>query len=159
MPTPPFVLSLRSKIGHDPLWLSGITAVVVREIDGVDHVLLIQRSDNGRWTPVNGIIDPGEHPADAAVREVREEASVECEVIRMTSLSVTGQVRYLNGDVSQYIDHAFLCRWLSGAGEPGDDEALAVQWCPIDALPAMDSDNTMRTSIALEGDPECRLVR
>ena len=56
MATPDFVLSLREKIGNDPLWLSGITAVVLRG----DEVLLVRRADNGAWTPVTGIIDPGE---------------------------------------------------------------------------------------------------
>lgn len=159
MPTPEFVLALRERIGHDLLWLSGVTAVVLREMDGRTHVLLVRRNDNGRWTPVNGIVDPGEHPADTAVREVFEEACVRCEVVRMTSLSVTRPVHYGNGDVSQYIDHAFLCRWLSGEGEVGDGEATDVRWCPLDDLPDFDPDNRMRVSIALENSPECRLVR
>lgn len=65
MATPDFVLSLREKIGTAPLWLAGVTAVVVRG----DETLLVRRADSGAWTPVTGIVDPGEHPADAAVRE------------------------------------------------------------------------------------------
>ncbi|MGW2217585.1 NUDIX domain-containing protein, partial [Nonomuraea sp. NPDC001684] len=72
MPTPEFVLALREKIGTEPLWLSGVTAVVLHE----DQVLLVRRSDTGAWTPVTGIIDPGEQPADAALREVAEETGV-----------------------------------------------------------------------------------
>jgi len=68
MPTPDFVLALREKIGTASLWLSGVTAVVVRG----DEVLLVRRADTGAWTPVTGIIDPGEEPAVAAVREVEE---------------------------------------------------------------------------------------
>ncbi len=33
MTTPNFILSLREKIGHDPLWLTGITAYV-EDADG-----------------------------------------------------------------------------------------------------------------------------
>ena len=29
MPTPEFILKLREKIGHDPLWLVGVTACVL----------------------------------------------------------------------------------------------------------------------------------
>ena len=32
--------------------------------------LLARRADNGAWSPVTGIIDPGEHPGDAALREL-----------------------------------------------------------------------------------------
>jgi 8-oxo-dGTP pyrophosphatase MutT (NUDIX family) len=72
MAIPDFVLALREKIGHAPLWLSGATAVVLRG----NEVLLVRRSDTGAWTPVTGIIDPGEQPAAAAVRETLEEADV-----------------------------------------------------------------------------------
>ena len=57
MATPDFVLALREKIGTAPLWLSGVTAVVVRD----DDVLLVRRADNGAWTPVTGIIDPAKN--------------------------------------------------------------------------------------------------
>ena len=64
MPTPEFILSLREKIGHDPLWMPGVTAVVFNE---GGQVLLCRRSDNGAWTPITGIVDPGEEPAVTAV--------------------------------------------------------------------------------------------
>ena len=57
MPTPEYILTLREKIGHDYLWLSGATAVIRRDSD--HRVLLVRRSDNGAWTPVTGIVDPG----------------------------------------------------------------------------------------------------
>ena len=46
MPVPDFVLALRSKVGHDLLWLPGVSAVVVHQ-DG--RVLLGRRTDNGLW--------------------------------------------------------------------------------------------------------------
>ena len=76
MAIPSFVVDLRASVGHHPLWLSGVTAVVLRESAGVPEVLLVRRADSGAWTPVTGIIDPGEQPAVAAAREVLEEASV-----------------------------------------------------------------------------------
>src|SRR4051812_42568595 len=77
VPTPDFILELRSMIGTHPLWLVGVTAVVLRDHPGPEaQVLLVRRADNGWWTPVTGIVDRGEQPADAAVREVLEEAGV-----------------------------------------------------------------------------------
>ncbi|GAP60851.1 hypothetical protein AHiyo1_44520 [Arthrobacter sp. Hiyo1] len=73
MATPDFVLALRRKIGNDLLFLSGVTAVVLKDND----VLLVRGAESGAWTPVTGIIDPGEEPADAAVRETYEEAPFE----------------------------------------------------------------------------------
>ena len=60
MPTPPYIRKLREQIGSDYLWLSGATAVVYREQDS--KVLLVRRSDNGAWTPITGIVDPGGEP-------------------------------------------------------------------------------------------------
>ena len=44
MPTPEFILKLREKIGHDPLWLVGVTAYIE---DGDGRILLGRRADNG----------------------------------------------------------------------------------------------------------------
>jgi hypothetical protein len=49
VPTPEFVLRLRERIGHDPLWLVGTTAVVV---DG-ERLLLVRRPDSGDWTSLD----------------------------------------------------------------------------------------------------------
>ena len=65
MPTPEFVSKLRVHIGHDPLWLSTATAVV---LDDRGRVLLGRRSDTGTWALPGGIIDPAEQPADAIRR-------------------------------------------------------------------------------------------
>ena len=47
-------------VGTTPLPLVGVSAVVIR-----DHeILLGRRSDSGALTPVTGIVDPGEEPAD-----------------------------------------------------------------------------------------------
>ena len=75
MPTPEYILTLREKIGHDYLWLSGATAVIRRDSD--HRVLLVRRSDNGAWTPVTGIVDPGENLEQAVAREVYEETGLQ----------------------------------------------------------------------------------
>ena len=82
MAIPEFIRALRDKIGTDPLWLSAVTAVVLRP----GEVLLVQRADTREWTPVTGIIDPGEEPADAAARETLEEAGARIELGPLFSL-------------------------------------------------------------------------
>jgi 8-oxo-dGTP pyrophosphatase MutT (NUDIX family) len=135
--TPDFVLALRERIGTAPLWLSGITAVVL-DADR-SRTLLIRRSDNGAWTPVTGIIDPGEQPAVAAAREAMEEAGIRIVVERLASTSVTPEIVYPNGDRSRYLDLTFECRWVAGDPHPADGEASEVDWFPLDApLPVSD---------------------
>ncbi len=152
MAIPDFVVALRESIGTAPLWLSGVTAVVCRD----DEVLLARRADNGAWTPVTGIIDPGEEPADAAVREVLEEAAVRVAPERLVMVSVTPVVTYPNGDVSQYLDIAFRMRWLSGDPHPADGENTDARWFRVDDLPELSPDMAERVDAALANEPAAR---
>ncbi|RKR76642.1 NUDIX hydrolase [Frondihabitans australicus] len=145
MPTPDFVLALREKIGNAPLWLSGVTAVVVRG----DDVLMVKRSDTGAWTPVTGIIDPGEHPAVAGAREVLEEASITARPVRLAMVDVTAPVVYGNGDVSQYLDLTFLFEYVAGEPFPADGENTEARWFGRDELPEMAPDMGARVAAAL----------
>jgi 8-oxo-dGTP pyrophosphatase MutT (NUDIX family) len=133
MPIPDFIVRLRQKIGHDLLWLPGATAIVLNG----DEVLLVRRSDNGKWTPVTGIVDPGEHPSDTAVREVLEETGISCAVDALVWVNVTERTVHVNGDQAQYLDHTFRCRYLGGIAHVADDESSAVGWFPLDDLPLM----------------------
>ena len=146
MPVPEFILRLRERIGHDLLWLPGTTAVVVHE----RQVLLVKRADDGRWTPVSGVVDPGEHPADAAVREVLEETGVTCEVEALVWVDVTPPITYPNGDVSQYLDHTYRCRFVRGEPYPADDESLEAGWFPLDGLPVMEERSLAQVRRAAE---------
>ena len=55
MPAPDYVLKLREKIGHDPLWLPGVRGVVVND---AGEILLGRRADNGNWALITGILEP-----------------------------------------------------------------------------------------------------
>ncbi|GMA33346.1 NUDIX hydrolase [Litorihabitans aurantiacus] len=142
MPTPDFILELRRHVGTAPLWLTGVTAVVLRGRE----VLLVRRADNGAWTPVTGIVDPGEEPAVAAVREVLEEADVVATAQRLASVAVTEEVVYDNGDRTQYLDLTFRCDFVSGRPHPADGENTEARWCDVDDLPPMTE--RMRSRIA-----------
>jgi ADP-ribose pyrophosphatase YjhB (NUDIX family) len=150
MPTPDFVLALREKVGHHPLWMSGVTAVVTRETSAGVELLLVRRSDNAAWTPVTGIIDPGEQPAVAAAREVLEEADIIAEPVRLVWVKSLPEMTYPNGDVSQYLDLTFLFRWVSGEPFPADGENTEAAWFPVDAVPEMSLEMRERIAHALD---------
>jgi 8-oxo-dGTP pyrophosphatase MutT (NUDIX family) len=145
-------------VGTQLLWLPGATAVVLRPVEGgADEVLLVKRSDNGQWTPVTGIVDPGEEPHVTAVREVLEEACVVAEVERLVWVSVSEVVSYPHGDLGQYLDHTFRCRWVSGDPRPGDDESTEAGWFPLDALPPMRQVHRDRIAVAVDNPTDVRL--
>ncbi|MFJ6652671.1 NUDIX hydrolase [Microbacterium sp. NPDC091313] len=148
MPTPDFVLELRRHVGTRPLPLVGVTAVIER--DGA--VLLGRRSDNGALTPITGIVDPGEEPADAACREALEEAGVIVRAVRLAWVHQIPRVTYANGDQSDYLDLTFRCEHLSGDPEPVDGEMTEVGWYALDdALRLVDAEMGARVRHALDG--------
>src|SRR3954453_13802215 len=125
MPIPDFILEIRDLIGHHPLWLPGVTAVVRRD----DELLLVQRSDNGAWTPVTGIPEPGEEPAAAVLREVLEETGVTARVDRLASTWVHGPITHANGDLATYLDLTFTCTCLDGAPPVPDARPREAPGC------------------------------
>lgn len=132
MPTPDFVLSLRSHVGHDLLWLSGVTGVV---LDDSGRLLLGRRADTGDWALPSGILEPGEQPAEGLAREVAEETCVQVRVEALTSVWTQPEVHYPNGDRSQYLDLCFLCRPVAGEPAVGDGELTEVAWFDRHDLP------------------------
>ena len=133
MPTPEFVLALRARIGHEPLWMPGVTAVVRNEHD---EVLLVRRADTGEWSLVSGILEPGEQPAAGLLREIEEETGVTAELEALTGVWTLPAITYPNGDQARYLDLCFLARHVRGQARVNDDESLEVGWFPVDRLPA-----------------------
>ncbi|GHI09705.1 NUDIX hydrolase [Streptomyces cellostaticus] len=150
MPTPDFIRTIRASAGHQLLWLPGVSAVV---FDDRGRVLLGQRADNHKWTVINGIPEPGEQPAAAAVREVYEETAVRCVAERVALVKTGDRVTYGNGDICQFMDITFRCRAVGGEARVNDDESLDVGWYEVDALPTMDEHQLVRIKQALSDEP------
>ena len=80
------------------------SAVVIFDEDG--RVLILLRPKNMKWAPgkwalPGGHIEEGERPIDAAVREVREETTLEISEPVEFHTSDNGEVRYFTTRVSQ----------------------------------------------------------
>ncbi len=153
-PVPDFVVDMRRKIGHDPMWLPAVTAVIRRG----DDVLLVERADNGRWSPVTGIVDPGEQPAVAAAREALEETGVRVSVDRLAATDAHPEIVHVNGDRASYLDLTFACTWLEGVAHVADDESTDVRWWPVTALPPMADALLARIEAAFSDEREARFV-
>ncbi|MCL6423362.1 NUDIX domain-containing protein [Brachybacterium sp. JHP9] len=151
MATPDFILELRRHIGHAPLWLSGVTAVVMDPQR--TSVLLVRRADTGAWTPVTGIIDPGEEPAAAGGREVEEEAGVLARPVRLVDVRTLPLITYENGDQAQYLDLCFLFEHVSGDPHPADGENTHARWFDLEELPELSPRFQEQIACARAGGP------
>jgi 8-oxo-dGTP pyrophosphatase MutT (NUDIX family) len=149
VPTPDFVLRLREKVGHDLLPLVGVIAIVLDE----GRVLLTLRRDTGRWALIGGIVEPGEQPARAAVREVLEETGVKADIDRLVTVLGEGPREYPNGDRVQFLTLQFVLRRVSGDVHVADDENLEVGWFALDDRPALSEADEVRLARALADPP------
>ncbi|GAB2586630.1 NUDIX hydrolase [Kribbella endophytica] len=150
MTTPKFILALREKIGHDLLCMPGITAVV---LDESDRLLLVRRADDGRWSLPAGILEPGEQPAEAIVREIHEETAVQAVVDRLVRVESLPPTAYPNGDQVQYLDLCFRCHPTGGEARVNDDESLEVAWFPLTDHPELHPREDLCIANALENNP------
>jgi 8-oxo-dGTP pyrophosphatase MutT (NUDIX family) len=155
MPTPDFILALRKHVGHELLWLSGVTAVI---FDDDGRVLLHRRADTGAWAPISGILEPGEQPAQAAVREAFEETGVHIDVERIASVTSGEPKTYPNGDVAQFLDITLRCRAIGGHARVNDDESLEVAWFAPDELPPLSPSARSRLAHAARPAAAARFV-
>ncbi|WP_287370956.1 NUDIX hydrolase [Oceanithermus sp.] len=100
-------------------------------LDEACRVLLIRTTNlKGEpvWTLPKGLIEPGERPEDAALREVREETGYAAEIVRPLEPSTYWFVRE-GQKVKKRVDW-FLMRPLRKTGEH-DREVSATAWFPL----------------------------
>lgn len=97
-------------------------------MDG-ERLLLTRRSDNGEWCMPGGGVDPGERPAEAAVREVLEETGLSVRVTGLVGVYSNPDVVvvYPDGNRVQILGIAF--RAVAIGGEAGcSPEVTEVGW-------------------------------
>ncbi|GAA4600340.1 8-oxo-dGTP diphosphatase [Actinoplanes octamycinicus] len=146
MPASEYVRNLRARVGQEMIMFPTVSAIVLNDRG---EVLLHQRSDNGHWTLIAGLMDPGEQPADALVREVEEETAVQVKIERLAGV-VSHDVTYLNGDQCQMVNIFFRCRAVGGEARVNDTESLAVAWFPLTALPDLNPFTHRMLALALD---------
>jgi ADP-ribose pyrophosphatase YjhB (NUDIX family) len=95
-------------------------------------------------------MDPGEQPAETAVRECYEETAVHVVAERVISVISQPPNTYPNGDECAYVDIAFRCRAVGGEARVNDDESLAVGWFALDDLPPLSDLARRRIGWALD---------
>jgi ADP-ribose pyrophosphatase YjhB (NUDIX family) len=144
----PYIAGLRSRIGHARLLLPSVTGIVY---DQAGAILLVRIRESGVWTTPGGAIDPDETPADALVREVREETGLEVRPERL--LGVFGGpafvIRYPNGDESQYVMVVFECRVVGGEARPDDEETTELRYVSRDELASLPTSPWLREVLPL----------
>jgi ADP-ribose pyrophosphatase YjhB (NUDIX family) len=122
------IARLRAAVGHDLLLLPSVS---VLPVDPAGRMLLVRHTghDDG-WAVLGGAVDVGESPAEAAIREAREEIGAG---VRLQGLlGVLGgpdyEVTYPNGDRAAYVTAVYEAEIISGAPAVADGELSDIAW-------------------------------
>lgn len=108
---------------------------LLRESPAGTEVLLGRKKfglGEGNLVGPGGKLEPGESPADAAVREVFEEVSIS---IRPQNLMLVGELTYPFTHHPKFSQKswAFVCReW---EGEPVESDELVPEWYLLESIP------------------------
>ncbi|HET6246755.1 MAG TPA: NUDIX domain-containing protein [Tepidisphaeraceae bacterium] len=149
MPISQYLRNLRSKIGADAVMMPAVSAIIIND---AGEILLHRSRDDGKWYLIGGALDPGEEPAQAAVREAFEETGLIVRPSRLLGIYVDPLIRYPNGDQILYTATAFLCRPVGGSLKVGDDESYEVRYFAPEALPVLMPSQRIRVDNALSKD-------
>ena len=124
-------------------------------LDDAGAVLVIHRTDNDNWALPGGALDLGESLVTTAVREVKEETGIDCEVTGLVGIYTDPKhiIFYTSdGEARQEFSVLFTARATGGEPTPSD-ESREVLWVDRDKLIDLQMDRSMRMRIAhfLEG--------
>ena len=136
MPRSGYVADLRRQVGNRLLVLPSVTLCI---FDSVGRLLLVRHDNGDLWAPPGGMIEPGETPAEAVVREAMEEIGVHA--VATDLIGVFGgqgfEMTYDNGDQVAYVMAVFRCD-ITGEPTPDGDEVHEAMYVSQDEWRALE---------------------
>jgi 8-oxo-dGTP pyrophosphatase MutT (NUDIX family) len=113
--------------------------VAFRQQDDAIEVALISVGKKARWQLPKGLVAPGEAPEQTALREVREEAGIEAELVApldQIEYWYYGQRRGKRIRYHKYV-HFYLLRYLAGNVLDHDHEVNEARWVGVEQARSM----------------------
>ena len=139
------IARIRASIGSELLLMPSVSNAVIHD----ERLLLVQHLRDGRWGTPGGAIEPGESPAEAAQRELREETGLA--LTPRTIIAVTGGpehiVRYPNGDETAYITTIFEVPWDGSEVRPDQIEVGDATWVTAAEVGRFEMDSLTRDHV------------
>lgn len=107
--------------------------VAYRRSGATTEVALVRVGEQPRWQLPKGLVDSGERPEQAAVREVREETGIEAELVGPLDTIEYWYVDRWSADRARVHKrvHFFLLRYRGGDVADHDQEVHEAKWFEI----------------------------
>ena len=108
--------------------------VAFRKVAARLEVAIVSVNPSRRWQLPKGIIDAGETPEIAAVREVREEAGIETALLELIEKVEYWYVGNHQGERVRFhkFVYFYLLKYLRGSVENHDHEIAEARWVTVD---------------------------
>lgn len=108
--------------------------VAFRNNNSQPEVAVVAVNPSRRWQLPKGIIDAGETPEIAAVREVREEAGIETELLELIEKVEYWYVGNHRGERVRFhkFVYFYLLKYARGSVENHDHEIAEARWVKVD---------------------------
>jgi ADP-ribose pyrophosphatase YjhB (NUDIX family) len=129
-----YIQELRALVGHRPLILVGVNALV---LDESGRLLLLERTDTKDWGLPGGFLELGETVEEAAKREICEETGLELEAMKLFGVFSGPEYFYTypNGDQVSNVTVVYLASSPQQPLRPDQIESQQVQFFELDELP------------------------
>ncbi|CAO5162767.1 putative MutT/nudix family protein [Frankia sp. AiPs1] len=112
-----------------------------------DRILLVREKSDGGWALPGGWADVGLTPSEAVVKEIREEAGLDAEPVRL--LGVLDKRRHAHPPYPNDTYKIFIrCRVVGGAAR-GGLETSEVGWFPRDGLPPLSAQRNTAAQLVM----------
>ncbi|WP_125762529.1 NUDIX hydrolase [Companilactobacillus hulinensis] len=130
-----YIQEIRSLVGHRPIILNASGAILV---NSANEVLLNLRTDTHNWSLPGGYLEYGETFEQACVREYKEDAGIDVEIVEPLGIFDQGFTKYPNGDETQVISRLYLVKQVGGHElTEATNETLDLKYFPLDNLPPL----------------------
>lgn len=108
--------------------------VAFRRVNSKIEVAIVSVKPSLRWQLPKGIVDPGETPEVTAVREVREEAGVETDLLELIQTVEYWYQRVQYGQRIRFhkFVHFYLLQYKAGDVADHDHEIAEARWVSVE---------------------------
>jgi ADP-ribose pyrophosphatase YjhB (NUDIX family) len=145
------------RVGRNGKLAVGCSAAVIED----EKILLIRRSDNGKWAVPGGYMEPGENLQEACAREVLEETGIRIEVKKLAGVYSNPDLllEYEDGNCWQLVILHFEARPVGGQRSTSNESTEVKYFSQEEIMDLSISPfDRMRIADALSG-REAALIR